>query len=408
MKPQVLIVGGGFAGLSCALTLPADGFQVTVVDQRRHFEFIPNVHELLSGQRRPGDLRLPLAALLRAQGHHFVRDTVVDADATERSVSLESGRTLAADYLVLATGSADATYGVTGVTKHAFTMKSVDDGRAIAARLALLRREKTRPRVVIVGAGLAGVEALGELLRHHGQRYELHLVEAQDRLLPGAPDAAAEYLARLCLEQGVSLHLGDAVSRLTAKTVWLKSGARLPSDMTIWTGGPAPPPLLHVSNIARPGAWPEVGRDLSLAQAPGVFVAGDSAELQKPITRQAYYALDMGRAVAGNLLRLQAGRLKTKTFRPLPRPTLLAFGDISCILIAGRSAFSGAALMAAKEGIYAVVMAQLDRRRPGRRLNALFERGKHSGESLWPILRSGRLLTSAGRLQRLRPDGATA
>ena len=401
-RARVLIVGGGFAGLACALGLDARRFDVTVVDQRRHFEFIPGIHELISGLKKPADLRLPLSTLLRDRGHRFRCARVVTIDSGGRSLTLADGHVLEGEYLVIACGSADADFGVAGVQRHTLALKSVEDGRTIAAGLRALRKKSGPGRVVIVGAGLAGVEALGEVLRIRGTgNWHVQLVEAQDRPLPAAPAAASRFISDACADAGVTLHLGEPVSRVTAKTVVLGDGQRLRSDVTIWTGGPAPPPLLADSGIAGEGAWAAVARDLSLKGARGVFVAGDSAELPRPLSRQAYFALDMGAAVADNIARLESGR-RTRVLRALPRPTLLSFGATSAVLIAGRATFEGKPLLALKEGIYTAVMAQLDRRRAKRRLPALLQRSRTSGAQLWPLLEPRALLTGDGALRRLR------
>ena len=395
MTASVLIIGGGFAGLACALQLDARRFAVTLIDRQRYFEFIPNIHELISGVKTARDLRLPLGRLLRDRGHRFHCGEVTAVHAGERRVALADGRQFAADYLVIATGSVDAQFGIPGVGRHTLSLKSVADGRDIAARLSGARAAR---RIVVAGAGLAGMEALGELLRRRPPASELHVVEARDRLLPAAPACVSRHLQALCAEHGVALHLGERVERVTAKTVWLASGRRLRSDATLWTAGPAPPPLLADAALAGPSGWVDVAGDLSVPGLDGVFAAGDSAQLPKALSRQAYFALDMGNAVATAIQRRESGR-RSSRFRPLPRPTLLSFGDITCILIAGH-AFAGRALMAAKEAVYTLVMARLDRRRPRARIGGLLQRGRGSQALLWPLLNPADLLRS-GRVERL-------
>lgn len=85
-RKRVLILGGGLAGLGAARALRCDRHEVTLVDRGRCFEFLPNVHELLSGVKTPDLLRLPLDRNLRRAGHKFVRDTVTRIDPVERTV----------------------------------------------------------------------------------------------------------------------------------------------------------------------------------------------------------------------------------------------------------------------------------------------------------------------------------
>ena len=88
-RKRIVVLGGGFAGLSAALQLDPERHRVTLVDRRRWFEFLPNIHELLSGVKTPELLRLPLDRNLERAGHRFVRGTVTGIDTGARSVTLE-------------------------------------------------------------------------------------------------------------------------------------------------------------------------------------------------------------------------------------------------------------------------------------------------------------------------------
>jgi NADH dehydrogenase FAD-containing subunit len=399
-RRRVVIVGGGFAGLACARALDPGRYAVTLVDRRRSFEFTPNIHELVSGRKRAQDLRLPLGDLLRNAGHRYRCAEVVGVDRNNGTVQLARGGPLAFDYLALAPGSVNGDFGVAGVAAHAMPLKSTVDGTALHRRLRSLRREGGKQRVVVVGSGLAGTEILGELLRRwRSPTLELSIVEAARRLLPAGPASVSRHLQRHCEAQGVAVHTGSAVARLTPRTVWLRDGRRLRSNLTIWAAGPAPPPLLADAAIAGAGAWGRVGADLRLAADERIFIAGDAAAPPAAPSRQAYHALDMGALMAANIDRASRGR-RTRRYRPLGRPTLLAFGDIDTLLIAGRLAVAGPALSAAKEGVYLAVMAQLDSRRLPQRVAGLRRRAR-AADVTWPTLRSWDTLRRQTRLQTL-------
>ena len=399
-RPGVVIVGGGFAGLECANALDPREFAVTLVDAHAAFEFLPNIHELISGVKRPPELRLPFASAMKAAGHRFVRARVSSIDPQGRSVRA-GRRRLAADYLVIAVGAVDADYGVSGVGRHTLGFKSVDQCQAIHERLEAIAGTK-QSRVVIVGGGLEGIEGLGEILRRYaGELSSITLVEARDRLLPGTPEGVHRHLEKLIDAAGAELVLDDAVERVTPRTVLLASGRRLRSDATIWTGGPAPAPLLTDSGLAKPGSWVPVRNNLEHRDYDNVFVIGDAAELPSPLRKQAYHALDMGRCAARNIERRAAGR-RLARFKPAPKPTLLAFGDRDTVLITDRLALAGPALATGKEAVFAAVMAGLDRRGAPSRARAALERGvKASRRLLWPTLRDGQRLLRAGRLRAL-------
>ena len=360
-RPRVAIVGANFAGLRAAQGL-GSGFDVTVFDPSPWFEWLPNIHELVSGAKRPGDLRLPRKRLVAAAGHRFVRDTVTAIDAKRGTLATAAGTAHEFDYCIVAVGGIEETYGVRGVERHALPFKSVEQCAAIGRRLAVLMKGRAPRSIVIVGGGFAGVEALGEILRRYRSRASLtlHVVEAGPRLMPGVSpkiDAAVRKHVRAC---DVRIHTGVPVAAITANGVRLQSGQRIRSDLTIWTGGGVAPPLLHAAKLApKPRQWAPVDATLRSRRHHNVFVVGDAAALAKPVPKQAFHALEMGECAAANVRRAAAGRA-LRQYRPSRTPMLVAFGDIDTFLVAGRSVVANPALAAGKEAVFQVTMAQID------------------------------------------------
>jgi NADH dehydrogenase len=399
----VVVLGGGFAGLAAALELDPGRHAVTVVARSRWFEFLPNIHELLSGVKTPRLLRLPLDRNVRRAGHRFVRDTVTGIDLEARAVTTERRRTaIRYDALVVAIGGVDATHGVAGVQEHALPFKSVEQCARIGKRLAALAAARRPANVVIVGGGLEGIEALGEILRRHrDDALHVTLVEARRRLLADSPASLDAHVRELCAPYAVELVVGAPVRRIEARAVVLADGRSLPSDLTIWTGGPAPPELLAACGLAPEGAWAPVADSLESERHAGVFVAGDAAQLPEPLAKQGYYALDMGVCAARNAERWLAGR-KLARFRASARPTLISFGDLSCFLVAGDRVVAGPALGAAKEAVFELVMTQLDAAPLWRRLPRVAERAEVAARRLlWPTVTSLESLRRQGRMRVL-------
>jgi NADH dehydrogenase len=385
-RPRVLVVGAGFGGLTAARRLGRE-FAVTVVDRSTWFEWLPNVHELLSGEKRPGELRLPLRRLVERSGHRFVRAEIASIDARRGQALAADGRSFAFDACIVAAGGVDETYGVPGARRHAMPFKSVDECAAIGRRLAVLARSRTRRKVVIVGGGLEGVEALGEILRRYRHRdsIEVTLVEAGARLLGTSPPAVDAAIRRHCAGLRVHFRFGSRVAAVTPRRVRLASGALLASDLTIWTGGVAPSPLIAAARLAgKAREWAPVKPSLQSRRFDNVFVVGDAAALPGPLGKQAYYAIQMGEHAADNVQRWLRDR-PLRAFRPSPKPMLVAFGDLDTFMIAGRRVVASPALAAAKEGVYQVTMAQFDPplggeslRRLGRRLQGLKAPGRRA------------------------------
>jgi NADH dehydrogenase len=401
-RKRVGILGGGFAGLAAALELRPDRHRVTLVDRSRWFEFLPNIHELLSGVKTPELLRLPLDRTVRRAGHNFVRDTVTAIDPDERIVRTRRGRAIGYDALIVALGGVDATRGVPGVVEHALPFKSVQQCHRIGKRLARLAARRKVARVVIVGGGLEGVEALGEILRlDRSGGLHVTLVEARERLLPEAPAALDAHVRELSGPYPVDFAMGTPVQSIEPSAVILDDGRSLPSDLTIWTGGPAPPALLAECGLAPPGAWAPVDVTLQSKRHPEVFVTGDAADLPTPLSKQGYHALDMGTCAARNAERLLSDR-KLTAFRPSGKPTLISFGDLSCFLVVGKRALAGPSLGAAKEAVFELVMAQLDAQPLASRLPRAAQRAERAARALlWPAVSSFESLRRQGRVSLL-------
>jgi NADH dehydrogenase FAD-containing subunit len=358
---RVVIVGANFAGLTAAMNLPRR-YEVTVLDSQPHFEFLPNIHELLSGVKKPQSLRLDRARLIERTGHRFRQDTVTSIDPEKKTVYTSGRKKVSYDFCVVAVGGVNNTMGINGAAKFGLPFKSVEQCCNIAGRLENLMRSKHAASIVIVGGGLEGIEALGEILRRYrrNSNLEINVIEKNKKLLSKESKALDSDVRKTCAPYSVQFHTGTRVTKINERKVWLSSREVLDSDATIWTGGAAPPPLLQKSGLAeQPGTWAPVTGSLQSRCHESIFVAGDAADLELVKSKQAYHAMDMGACVAENIKSLAAGK-SLKTFRPASKPTIISFGDLQTYVIMGSLVAAGAVLAGAKEAAYQAAMAKFD------------------------------------------------
>ncbi|MDJ0917024.1 MAG: FAD-dependent oxidoreductase [Woeseiaceae bacterium] len=359
-RPRVVIVGGNFAGLVAASRLSAD-HDVTVVDARTDFEWTPNIHEILSGVKSRRDVVLSRAECVERYGHTFLHDKVTRIDPDSEHVLTEGGLVLPYDACLIAAGSQRQTSGVEGADKHALNLRLVDDAVKIGKRLDQLARRDKRPSVVIVGGGVSGVEAAGEILRRRGQgdEFNIHIVEMESRILGQLPRGLSRDAVARMEAHPVSLHTEETVEKVTSRSVTLSSGKKLPADLCIWSAGMTLPDFLVDAGLADDDdAWLPVDDMLRSSYDGNIFIAGDCAELPEPIRKQAYNAMNMGEVAGDNVARLLAGR-SLRRFRPSPMPMLVSFGDITTWLIAGDFVAASPVLATGKEAVYQATMARL-------------------------------------------------
>src|SRR5579859_3070700 len=164
---RVVIVGGGFAGLSCArkLAMNAD-VQITLIDKNNYQQFQPLLYQVATAILAPENAAFPLRSVLRGHLNVDVKMAeVVSADLSARAVRTADGKTYQGDYLVLATGSQVNFFGIPGADKYTYPLYSLRDAELLRSRILALFESVDRDlsiadrgalNFVVVGAGPTG------------------------------------------------------------------------------------------------------------------------------------------------------------------------------------------------------------------------------------------------------------
>jgi NADH dehydrogenase len=357
-RPRVVIVGGGFGGVSAAKALASVPVEVTLVDRRNHHVFQPLLYQVATAHLAPGDIAAPIRQLLRDQANATVLlGEVVGVDPAARTVRFappgEPARELAHDFLVVATGVAPSYFGRDDFAAHAPGLKSLADATALRDRtLAAFERaelesdpERRRELLtfVLVGAGPTGVEmagALAELAREtlaaefrriDPRRTRIVLLEAGPRILPTFDAALAERARRRLAAMGVEVRVGQPVEVVDAHGVEV-GGVRIPAANVFWTAGVTPSPVAKWLAAATDRAGRvRVLPDLTVAGRPEIFVVGDVASLEQdgwPLPGVAQVAMQQGRHAARAIAARVAGR---------PAPPPFRYRDYGAMAVVGRN-----------------------------------------------------------------------
>jgi len=365
--PHVVIVGGGFAGLSAAKALRGKPVRVTLVDRRNHHLFQPLLYQVATATLSPGDIASAIRWILRHAGNVRVILGNVDAiDPVARRVHLDDGATLDYDYVIVAPGARHAYFGHPEWEQHAPGLKTLEDALEIRRRilLAFERAERESDPVtqrelltfVLVGGGPTGVELAGTLAEIAHQtlrddfrtidtaRARIVLVEAGPTILPSFPEklriAARRSLERLSIE----VREGTAVTDIDSAGVWL-GPERLDAGTVLWTAGVAASPLVATLGVPLDRAGRAlVEPDLSIPGHPNVFVTGDAAAFLhqegKPLPGVAQTAMQGATHAARMILNQIAGRpSETFVYRDLGNMAIVGRG--SAIADLGRLQLSG-------------------------------------------------------------------
>ena len=352
-KKHIVIVGGNFAGISAlrAITkqLPPQ-VAVTLIDSNENFTWTPNIHEILSGVKTPGNVQICRKTLVHSLGGYFIQDKVTCIAHKEQYIALSSGAKLEFDALITATGMPTNNPTDSG----AYLFRSAADALKINAKIELLMRIKDPLNITVIGGGFTGVEVLGELIRQYGQstKINLTLVEAGDRLVKTLPEVVSQDIVRLCDKSNTTLHFNQHLRKQDSTSVYLDDDTKLLSDITIYTSGA----LLGAvdAESSPPPQYNQVNEFLQSAESDLVFCAGDCANFNLhglPLPKQSYYAKQMGKIAGMNALSSLKGKTLT-AFTPTVKPALLSFGDMNTYLIAGDLVLASPALVSMKEALY--------------------------------------------------------
>ena len=364
---HVVIIGGGFGGLSAARAFKGQPVRVTLLDRRNHHLFQPLLYQVATATLSPGDIASPIRWILRRQRN--LRVLLGDAraiDTATRRVALADGATIPYDFLIVATGASHAYFGHSEWEPHAPGLKTLEDALEIRRRvlIAFERAEREPDPVrqqelltfVIVGGGPTGVELAGALAEIARQtlRDEFRLIDpsrARIVLVEAGPTILAAFPEKLRNAARAALHdLKIEVLENTAVTGIDEGGVTLgdralAAGTVLWAAGVSASPLVQTLGVPLDRAGRAmVDADLAIPGHPEVFVVGDAAtfthQTGKPLPGVAQVAMQQARHAAENVLRRTRGEA-TRPFRYHDKGNMATIGRGSAIADLGWIRFSG-------------------------------------------------------------------
>jgi len=351
-KTSVVILGGGFAGLSAAMYLDKTlarraEAEVTLISRENFILFTPMLHEVAAGDLYPGDIVNPLRRILHDV--KFVQAEVQAIDLSARRVRCVGGVAkleldFEFDHLLLTLGSETNFFDLPGVSEWAVTMKSLFDAAMLRNRVLALLEEATlqsdsdaRRQIltfVTAGGGFAGAETTGaindfvrDVLRYYPDLSEelvrVVVIHPGDFLLPELGQELGDYAERKLRERKVEVIKGVRVANYDGSLVTLTDGKSIPASTLIWTAGVKPSPVIAPLPCQKERGRLLVSDFLAVTGVPGLWAAGDCAAVPVSNTEKfhpptAQHGLREGLVAAKNIEAVVLDRpLKAFTFTTL-------------------------------------------------------------------------------------------
>jgi NADH dehydrogenase len=364
-KKRVVIVGGGFGGLTCAKKLKGNEPEVIVIDKTNHHVFQPLLYQVAAAALSPGDIAIPIRGILSNKNNvEVVLAEVLSVNKEESYIQL-SDRKIYFNYLILAPGSSHSYFGKSEWEKFAPGLKTLND--ALTIRENILRSfeeaEISEDKIVknecltfvIIGGGPTGVEMAGAIaeiakktmlknFRHiKPEEAKIILVEAGPRILPAYSEKLSSIAKNDLEEMGVKVLDHTKITNVISGAVELGNEI-IRSKNIIWAAGNVISPLLKTLNIELDRAGRVfVEPDLSVKKYPNIFVIGDAAYLLDKhgglLPGIAPVAIQQGSYVA-KLINNELKGIGRKPFSYFDKGTMATIGKAKAVARIGKLEFS--------------------------------------------------------------------
>jgi len=334
---NIVVVGGGFAGLKLARKLNGHpAYHVTLIDRHNYHQFQPLFYQVATASLEASSISFPLRKIFQKSKNIRIRIAeLIRVDKSNNTIFTSSG-TIPYDYLVLATGADTNYFGNEHLKQYAFPMKTTVEAMQLRNRIvenleaaACAKDEETLRRhlnIVVVGGGPTGVElsgAISEMKRFILQKdypeldiskMHIYLLEGSPNVLnsmsPAAKAKAREYLTKM----GVDIHTQTVVQDYDGKNAILKNGTTIPAALVIWAAGiRGNLPEGIDPGLISPGNRIKVDPTFKVLGSDNVFAIGDISYMEHPdfpkgIPQLANVAIEEAAYLAGNFKRMAEGK----------------------------------------------------------------------------------------------------
>lgn len=353
-RPHVVIVGGGFGGITAARQLRHENVDITLIDRHTYNTFQPLLYQVATASLNPGDITWFLRALRTYQSNiNFLKGTVVGMDHDAKTISLDNGAHVEYDKLIISVGATTNFFGVPGAAEHAHPLYRRSQALAVRDQMfthledAAINGMERDLRIIVVGGGATGVETAGAFaeLRNIDMpttypeldtaHTHITLVEMLPHVLAPFHPNLREYARKSLIKRSVDLRLNTAVKEVREDGVVVDSDGEqefLQAGLVVWASGITAHDIVKDWGVPQgKGGRIEVDEHFRVRGFENVFAVGDvGVNPDNPLPQLAQPAIQGGKH-AGKFIKAELAGKNIKTFKYRDRGTMATIGRSSAV-----------------------------------------------------------------------------
>lgn len=373
-KKHILILGGGFGGISaavlfdrCLRRMPelARALEVTLINNHHSHLYTPALYEIAAipqGEHAlkyvKSSIAIPLADIFHDRAVEWLERSIIRIDLERHLVEFENTDSISFDYLIVALGAETSYFNIPGLKEHSFPLKTFGDAVRLRDRVERSIESGEERQIVIGGAGATGVEVAAEFenficmmqdrMARPRCQVSITLVEGSPEILPGFASSVVAAARQRLQGMGVRMVTNALVTGVSETAITLKDGRTLPYSIFVWTGGVQAASVLQTTGLSLSKKGGLIV-DRFLEVKPGIYAVGDNAAFTdsagKPRPWNVPVAEAEAKVAVANIIARIKGRALTPFNPEKHYPFILALGrthaiaDLGYIRLAGSLAW---------------------------------------------------------------------
>lgn len=364
---KIVIIGGGFGGLSFLQKARKSDNEFTLIDKTNHHLFQPLLYQVATAVLSPADITVPIRNLFKNDNNvKITLGEVVDIKKEKKQVILKNDDVIDYDQLIISTGASYSYFGNEDWGKYSNGLKNINDALDIRDKILKAfekaenetdkKKQKKYLNFVVIGGGPTGVEVAGsiaeiafkdinkEYRNFNSNDSNVYLIEAGSNILPSYSSKLSNKASKYLKKMGVEIKINEKVEDIKEMLVTTDKG-KIESDNIIWAAGNKASSLIELLDTEMDSEGRAIiNQDCSIKKDDNIFVIGDAANFKgvngTPLPGIAPVAIQQGRYVGLNTKK-NIAKENRKPFKYRDKGMMATIGGFKAIGIVGKFEISG-------------------------------------------------------------------